>query len=428
MLVATAMVVGSMPVTAFAARLDYEPEETEVPQIAETEEEKETSKPTVKETKPTEKETEPEVKETEPEAKETEPEVKETEPAKEAEETKETEAPKAEEPEETVKADEEKPEESENADEPVTEKAPEAKASVKAKNAADFINKEIKFSNGKLSWNAVDGAASYGVSVCGGGNELETNACSCDIGSYIDQLIENREIYSDTWFTVYIYAHDADGDKITYTEFTFKYNTTAKPKTTLPAVTNLKIDNGVLTWDAYDNNGNPFAGYDIRIIGDGNALGNVESDKTSFDLKSYIAEQVSYGYKELTSYQVQVIALEYITWKPMAESGLVTYNYKKANTMTAKGKTVKASKSKAKKKNQSFKRSKVLTVKKAIGKLTYVKASGNAKITINKTSGKLTVKKKIKKGTYTVRISVKAAGDSTHVALTKTVTVKVKVK
>ena len=77
---------------------------------------------------------------------------------------------------------------------------------------------------------------------------------------------------------------------------------------------------------------------------------------------------------------------------------------------------------------RKFKRSKVLTIKKAVGKLTYAKVSGNAKITINASTGKLTVKKKIKKGTYKVRIAVKAAGNTIYARITKIVTVKVKVK
>ena len=73
--------------------------------------------------------------------------------------------------------------------------------------------------------------------------------------------------------------------------------------------------------------------------------------------------------------------------------------------------------------------SKVLTFSnKGQGKLTYVKKSGNKKITINKTTGKVTVKKKLKKGTYKVKVAVTAAGNSNYKAVTKTVTFKIKVK
>jgi endo-1,4-beta-xylanase len=101
---------------------------------------------------------------------------------------------------------------------------------------------------------------------------------------------------------------------------------------------------------------------------------------------------------------------------------------KKANTLSVKGKTVTVKYSKLKKSNQSVSKDKALTVSKAQGKVTYSKTSGNKKITINKTSGKITVKKGLKKGTYKVKIKVSAAGNSTYKALSKTVTVTIKVK
>ena len=97
---------------------------------------------------------------------------------------------------------------------------------------------------------------------------------------------------------------------------------------------------------------------------------------------------------------------------------------KGTNPMTVKAKTVAA---KAKKKT-TIKATKAFTVKKAAGKVTYAKKSGNAKITISK-AGKITVKKGLKKGkTYNLKVKVTAAGNDSYKKLTKTVTVKVKVK
>ena len=61
------------------------------------------------------------------------------------------------------------------------------------------------------------------------------------------------------------------------------------------------------------------------------------------------------------------------------------------------------------------------------GKVTYKKASGNGKITVN-SAGKFTVKKGLKKGTYKIKVEVTAAGNTTYKAVTKTVTVTIKVK
>ena len=47
---------------------------------------------------------------------------------------------------------------------------------------------------------------------------------------------------------------------------------------------------------------------------------------------------------------------------------------------------------------------------------------------VNAKTGKVTVKKKLKKGTYKLRINVTAAGNGNYNKVTKTVTVKIKVK
>ncbi len=97
----------------------------------------------------------------------------------------------------------------------------------------------------------------------------------------------------------------------------------------------------------------------------------------------------------------------------------------KANTISVKAaaKTVKYATVKKKAVTVS-----AITVKKAKGVVTYKKASGSAKVTVNKKNGKLTVKKGTKKGTYTVKVKVTAAGNTTYKAGSKIVTVKINVK
>jgi rRNA maturation protein Nop10 len=65
---------------------------------------------------------------------------------------------------------------------------------------------------------------------------------------------------------------------------------------------------------------------------------------------------------------------------------------------------------------------------KAQGKVTYAKASGSAAFAVNKTTGKVTIKKGTKKGTYTIKIKVAAAGNTSYKAATKTVTCKITIK
>ena len=98
------------------------------------------------------------------------------------------------------------------------------------------------------------------------------------------------------------------------------------------------------------------------------------------------------------------------------------------NTLKASGKTAKVSYSKLKKKNQTISRASAIKVSGAIGKVTYTKTKGDKKITINKKTGKITVKKGLKKGTYKLKVDVKAAGSGSYASATKNVTVKIKVK
>lgn len=102
----------------------------------------------------------------------------------------------------------------------------------------------------------------------------------------------------------------------------------------------------------------------------------------------------------------------------------------KANPLAIKAKTATIKYKILKKKTQKLAITKVITfTKKGQGTMSYKKASGNKKITINKTTGKVTVKKGLKKGTYKVKIKVKAAGNASYKASAwKTVTFKIKVK
>ena len=81
-------------------------------------------------------------------------------------------------------------------------------------------------------------------------------------------------------------------------------------------------------------------------------------------------------------------------------------------------KTVKISKKKA------------YYVKAKSGALKFKKVgrTGGKKITVNKKTGKITLKKGLKKGKYTVRVKITAAGDANHKAVSKTVKVKIRVK
>ena len=95
------------------------------------------------------------------------------------------------------------------------------------------------------------------------------------------------------------------------------------------------------------------------------------------------------------------------------------------NTMTVIYKNKKLKYKKVNKKAQTLS---LITVKNAKGTVSYKKLSGNKKITINSRTGKITVKKKTKKGTYKIKIKVTADGNRNYKALSKTITLTIKVK
>lgn len=98
---------------------------------------------------------------------------------------------------------------------------------------------------------------------------------------------------------------------------------------------------------------------------------------------------------------------------------------KRANPMTVKAATKTVKYKTLKKKAQTVK---PITVKKAVGAVSYKKTSGKKFFTVNSKTGKVTVKKGTKKGTYTIKVKVTAKGSKGYKAGSKTTAFKIKVK
>ena len=114
-----------------------------------------------------------------------------------------------------------------------------------------------------------------------------------------------------------------------------------------------------------------------------------------------------------------------------AGSSVKTFTINKAaNPLKITAKTATVKYSKLKKANQKLGVTKVISFRnKGQGTKAYAKASGNKKITIAKKTGKVTVKKGLKKGTYKVKVKVKAAGTGNYKpSAWKTVTLKIRVQ
>ena len=78
--------------------------------------------------------------------------------------------------------------------------------------------------------------------------------------------------------------------------------------------------------------------------------------------------------------------------------------------------------------DQTIAASKMFTISKAQGKLSFKKVTGNGRIKINPTHGRIYVKKGTPKGTYAVKVKVTAAGNANYKAASKTVSFKVVVR
>ena len=130
-------------------------------------------------------------------------------------------------------------------------------------------------------------------------------------------------------------------------------------------------------------------------------------------------------------YETPQQPIEDITSSTKAET---TKPAKKANTFKVKAKKPVVKYKNLKKKKQTIALKKAMTVSGVQGTVTYKLSSAKkGKKNVKKyfkvaKNGKITVKKGLKKGTYTVKIKVSAAGNAEYNAAVKTVTVKIKVK
>ena len=161
--------------------------------------------------------------------------------------------------------------------------------------------------------------------------------------------------------------------------------------------------------------------------------GNVQKPTVTLTNGRVLKEGVDYTiqWSNPSSKNAGTYTLTIIGKGAYAGTAKATYKITKAsNPLKVKGKTVKVKFKKLKKKAQKLKVTKVVKfTKKGQGTLTYKKVKGNKKITISKKNGKVTIKKGLKKGTYKVKVKIKAKGNTNYKASAfKTITFKIKVK
>ena len=102
--------------------------------------------------------------------------------------------------------------------------------------------------------------------------------------------------------------------------------------------------------------------------------------------------------------------------------------YSANSPLKAKGKTVKIKYKKLRKRSQTIRLSKAIRIRGKVGTLRFSKLQGNQNIRINKKTGKITVQKKLKKGTYKVRILIQEKGNKNYKMTSRIAIVKIKVR
>ena len=207
-----------------------------------------------------------------------------------------------------------------------------------------------------------------------------------------------------------------DVDKVTFTEgskktATAEFTMPAKPLTFEATYENIPAKAAVPTGKTLTYNGKVQTGV---AAGTGYTLSGTKSATKAGSYQATATLKSGYIWTDGTT------AAKTINWKIN----------KATNTFKIKARTATVKFSAVKNKNQKLGVTKVIKfTNKGQGAKTYVKKSGNKKITIAKKTGKVTVKKGLKRGTYKVKVKVKAAGNANYKASSwKAVTFTVKVR
>lgn len=275
-------------------------------------------------------------------------------------------------------------------------------------------------SNGTLTWDPYDGAQRYVVyfSTYGEGTETTT----FELNKAIDKAIKAGNIVKKSPYSIRIEAHDSDS--LVIAECSVGEYLYDSPAERIECGTlNASIENGILKWEPYAN-----AYKYILFINGAWDEDYVFNQPTPVKLNEAVYSLNSEGfYVNVTSYTIELCVFDSDGYIIAKWSGPFDY-VRSANPMSVAPKTAKVKYKKVRKKKRTVARSKVLTIKNANGTLTYRKLSGNKKILINAKNGTVTVKKKLKRGTYKVKVQVTTSGNAYYTGKSKVVTFKIKVK
>ena len=264
----------------------------------------------------------------------------------------------------------------------------------------------ISVTDGVMSWNNVLNAGEYTITVDDCYMPYTTGGSSFDLDGFIADLINMGFIGKQNNYLLTIKAFTKDGILLAEgtSSCTFKAGTLLKE--TDVTITGIE--------DKTYNGGNALV-QDLVITYQGQQL------VKGTDYEVYYSNNEDTGTASLT------ISFRHKYLGAIKKTFQIN---KAANPLSVKGKTFKVKAKKIKKKSLTVSISNgVKFVKNAGDPKVYKKKSGNKKIVINPTTGKITIKKKLKRGTYKVKVQITAQGNNNYEKSgTKTVTFKIKVK
>ena len=276
--------------------------------------------------------------------------------------------------------------------------------------------------NSNLSWTAVKNADRYEIYI----NEFYVYVAEepkkFSLNKQIDFMIKAGFIKNADVYNIRMVAYDTVNEKyFAQWETTYKYASNAVPGGVLGTIKNLTIKDGVMTWDAVEGADH----YYIEIFIGGKRIEEYYADTNKTDINNYIATELNEDLDLANadfSFRVSAVEMSASLDMGLFESEklaiavgyLEDYKLTKApNPLSVTGKEATVSSSKLKSKKQTLSSGKVFNgLSTRRGGLIITKLSGDKNISINKSSGKVTIKKDgLKKGTYEVKVSIKAKGN-----------------
>lgn len=263
---------------------------------------------------------------------------------------------------------------------------------------------DIKISDkGMMSWTKYSGAKTYTISIDDCWYSMVSYTNSFDVNDLVSYLINFKFIEKQSYYNVFVTAKDSENIVIAEGSSIYAYSST-------------DISGSATVSDPVDKTftGKAIEQDPVVKLGDKTLVKGTDYNIHYDDNFNAGTVKMTIGFKGI-----------YI--------GTISKTFKiekAANPLSLKTKTTKIKAKKIKKKNKKYSISSLVKMNAGNDPKIYKKLRGNKKILINASTGVVTIKKKLKRGTYKVKVQITALGNNNYepAATPKTVTFKIKVK